>query len=415
MKNPKAVLSLDAILFVTLAINYLINTSTKIANIIFISIIIFCLFIYLIVDHASKVRPNRITLKLKTLTFLGIVFLLIYVPALGLIITRQKGLDPVLTVDGAIMTEEAAKRLLEFKNPYAISYQEVLKNWPYDVGGVTTNPTYDHYPYLPTIVAINAIFYGVLQPIFGFFDTRFVSLLFLTATIILIFKYTRLPQNKLLFATVFLFNPIFISSFLWGLNDIYLLFFILMTAYLLKAKKFVHALIALALACSIKIFAWLLAPFVILYLYHVKKTNRSGKISFLTKFAQPGLFVFATLTLPFFLTSPKDFLEDIFVYSSSFTTIGGFGFSELLYQFGAISNRNSTIPFEIIQILVGIPLLLVLFYLQNKNNTIGQVLINYSILLLPMLYFARNLNHNYLAYFAQIVIITFFVSSEEFS
>ncbi|MBI2327843.1 DUF2029 domain-containing protein [Candidatus Curtissbacteria bacterium] len=413
-KTVESVLSLDAILFTILAFQYLITSTAKVTSYIFISTIIACIIFYLLIDHYSKIKLTRFAFKLKNITFFLIVLLLIYIPAIKLISIRMDNTSPILIVDGAIMVEEASKKLLEFKNPYSISYQDALANWPYKVGDIKRNPTVDHFPYLPAIVIINSAGYLIFQNILGFFDTRIISLIFLTCSLYLIFRFTKLPQKKIVFATLVAFNPLFISSFLWGLNDIYIVFFILATTYALKAKKYQLAIALFAIASAIKQLAWPLAPFLFFYLANLDKKAPVDKIKFLLQSSKYAGVLFAVVVLPFVIQNPKNFWDDIWIFSSDTTVLSGYGFSEILYNMGIIQSRSAYFPFGLLQILIAVPATLILLWRQKKNNKIGQVLLNYSLLLFLLLYFARNLNHNYIAYLSTLVTITFFVSSEEF-
>lgn len=408
----KTVLSLDAILFTVLTMQYVVISSLTVPNAIFITAAILCVLLYLLVDFYAQIKLTSYSYKLKTIFFLLVVFLLIYLPTLKLIQLKYAGQSQILEADGAIMTEEAAKELLEFKNPYTISYKDILKDWPYKVAGITENPTLEYFPYLPAIVIINSIGYLVTYPLLGFFDTRIISLIVLSGSIFLIFKNTKKAQNKLLFATLFLFNPIFITSFLWGQNDIYLLFFILAAAYSLKTKRVSLALLMLTIACTIKQFAWILVPFMLFYVLNLKKGRLSKKIRFVFNSSKLALIYLVLFTLPFIIAGPGDFVKDI-LFPASGTVLGGYGLAGLLYSLKIIQDRTIEFPFLTIQLLLSIPIFFLLLKIQKRNNTLQQVFFNYSVLLLIILYFGRFVNHNYLAYFSELAIITFFLKGQE--
>jgi len=78
-----------------------------------------------------------------------------------------------------------------------------------------------------------------------------------------------------------------------------------------------------------------------------------------------------------------------------------------------VKSRGADFPFFLLQFIIILTLGSLLIYLQTKKNSLGHVLINYLILLLPLWYFSRILNYNYLGYFSIILTLTFFIANDD--
>src|SRR3989344_2710367 len=241
------IISADAVIFSILAVRYIVTSAQESPTIYFSSVVLFCIFFYVLVDYLFIKKQNSFFYKAKLYTFLAVTFLLIYVPAGFIIFDTHVNNNQNYTSDGAILSEKAAKTFLRGKNPYEENFSDVLSNWPYQAGEIKVNPTIDHFPYLPMYAIINSVAFVLTNPLFGFFDIRFVSLIFLSLTILLIFRTKNEKSDKFLFSILILFNPVFLPTFLWGLNDIYVFLPVLLTVHFLNQRKIGLAMISLAL------------------------------------------------------------------------------------------------------------------------------------------------------------------------
>ena len=415
--NRTHIISLDTIIFVILALRYLISVGEKSPNPIFFSLLLLCIFIYVLIDY----NPFNINLKSqtksKTFAFFIITFILIYIPTIYLITTRHSTRNTTYTVDSAIQVEQSIKYLLSGVNPYSADYEPVLKDRPSYIDGTLYTQAYQHYVYLPFLTLINIPGYLLMTHLIGFFDLRMMSLVMLTLTIFLIFKFTKIANNKLIFLTLVLYNPIFLNSFLWGLNDVYVIFFVLTTIYMLREKHTFLAMIFLAFAATTKQPTWPLIPFIFSYLFLQQAGKLKDKFAKTVKKIVPFIFVTSMILVPFLLWDIQAFWQDIWLFISggisTSTLIIGFGFSELLVYLDIVKSRGADFPFFILQFIIILTLGSLLIYLQTKKNSLGHVLINYLILLLPLWYFSRILNYNYLGYFSIILTLTFFIANDD--
>lgn len=411
------IISLDTTVFVILALRYLILVGEKSPNPIFFSVILVCIFVYILTDYNPFNINFKAQMKLKTFVFLILTLILIYIPTVYLITTRHLAKSANYTVDSAVQVEQSIKYLLSGVNPYSADYGQVLRESPSYIDGVLYTQAYKHYVYLPFLTLVNIPGYLLMTFLIGFFDLRMMSLIILTPTIFLIFKFTKIAKNRLIFLTLFLYNPIFLNSFLWGLNDIFLIFFVLAAIYSLREKHNFLAMIFLAVAATTKQPVWPLIPFVFTHMVFQKKGKLKSKLVRTSKEIILFVLITSTIILPFLIWNFRDFWDDTWLFISggiaTSTTIIGFGFSELMVYLGIIKNRFGNFPFFFFQIPIILTLGSYLIYRQSKSRSISGILINYLILLLPLLYFSRILNYNYLGYFSVVLTFAYFIASDE--
>lgn len=413
--QPKSILSIDAIILVILVIRYLLTIAERFPNPFFYSVILISTFIYLLADHNYMYNLDSSSLKIKTWIFFLFTFILIYLPVFYLISIRHVSQTAIYVNDGVALTELASKYLLLGKNPYLQTYEPVIKDWPYLVDGLTQNPAIYHFAYLPGLLLISTIG-SVIGNLVGFYDFRIMLMISLTISIYLIYRFTKNTDNKFLFLTLFLYNPLFLTSFIWGLNDILVLTFILATIYSLKADKLLLSSIFLGLSFTIKQSAWPILPFIFGYLFFKTRGSLYKKAINSFKILLPGLIIFVVLTLPFVLWNPKSFWDDTVLYlvggSATSLPINSFGLSEILIYTKVIGSRTDNFPFILFQLLATLPMFGWLFFLQKKRNNLGQLLFNYGLLLIVIWYFSRIFHHNYLAYLSVILTFAYFTSKD---
>ena len=65
---------------------------------------------------------------------------------------------------------------------------------------------------------------------------------------------------------------------------------------------------------------------------------------------------------------------------------------------GAVTNRFAQWPFQLLELLLAVPVLLWFIYRQMRVNTIANACWSYGIFLLIFFYGSRFLNENYLGY-----------------
>ena len=242
----------------------------------------------------------------------------------------------------------------------------------------------------------------------------------------------RRPADKLGVVMVIGLNPILASDVIFGQNDSFVLFWIVLAIWLLRlgetrGKAWVGALsaAALGLACASKPTAWFLVPFWALYLLRDEwgvdegrfRRMHEGKrwLGALTRRAWPLAVVFVLVVGPWFVWDPAAMLDDIWRWSAGTADapyqIRGWGLSNFVLAFNLVPDRLAYWPFWIPEILIITPVLAALLWRQTRHNTPGAVLYHYVLLLLAFFYVSRFLNENYLGYLLAVFALAYF--SEE--
>jgi hypothetical protein len=344
--------------------------------------------------HISHRILFNLKLGLATLT----VFLVVVLPATLWMLRRQATAPWEYIHDSAIQTEESIKYLLGGKNPYTENYLITpLAQWPHKVHGLEENPALYHNVYLPFTFLFSIPFYVLVKYVAGWYDQRLVYLFLFVCTLWPLMKHAAKPTRKLSLLIVFGLNFLAAPYMVDGRNDIFVMFWLILSTYLLQENRITLSALALGLACASKQTAWLFVPFFLTYVWG--KAPSSGKRTSLRK-AYPLLLVPVLVILPFLLWDAAAFLDDTYFYlsgqaASSFP-IAGFGFGGLLLTFGFIRDRTVYFPFILFQAAFCLPLLAILLRKQLSSNSVRQCWLGYGLLLLTFAFFSRFFHDNYL-------------------
>ena len=92
--------------------------------------------------------------------------------------------------------------------------------------------------------------------------------------------------------------------------------------------------------------------------------------------------------------------------------ISGYGFGKLLNQLGFIKDVHKYYPFEIWQLLIGLPLMIILLVFLKKQPNIKRLIIVYGIFLFVYWYFSRYFNNSHLAYLSVIFLTSYYWPEE---
>ena len=348
--------------------------------------------------------------------FIGLllVIILLYVGGLTSAIgNRYKSSTWAFVHDSVLQNEVAGRFLLLGRNPYVENYiGSGLENVPYDEGdGREENPALHHLASLPLPLLINAHPQILFAKIFGFYDGRYSYYLVLGLFIFIVAKFFKISTVRNLFFILFFLNPLTARFFIEGRSDFLISFLLFATVYALFQKHYRLAGIVYALAVVSKLTAWILIPFIAIYLYK-NKDLKSFK-----QFFGPVLLISVLLIVPFLVWDFHAFVEDNFLYLGGGGTgnypITGYGFSQILLNLGIIDSPYAKFPFWITQAIVGIPLLIYLMKRQIAANTLGNMVMSYGIFLFVIWYFSHHFNDSYFIFLTQIFTISFFVLLNE--
>jgi hypothetical protein len=367
-------------------------------------------------DRFNEVKVQRAKLVLVWL----IVVSTVVAQSVLLILLRQATGPANYTHDGGVIqTEEALKYVLAGKNPYVEDYV----NTPMAEWGLDYKTALYHYPYLPWTFLFSAPFYLFSQAVLGWYDQRFVYLLLFVITLLLAPRLAQKRADKLGLVMVLGLNPIMGIDVIFGQNDSFVLFWIVLALWLLqlsrekgKDKKWgvVLSVISFGLACASKPTAWFLAPFYFLYLLRgedISPENLRRVAIPLLRRVVPFTVVLTVLVLPFAVWDWGALVDDVWGWASGVAEvpyqIRGWGFANLILALGLVKSKLDYFPFWIPELLICLPLLFFLLWKQVRTNTLGAVLYGYSALMLVFFYFSRFLNENYLGFILAFVALAY--------
>ncbi|MCX7840921.1 MAG: hypothetical protein N2559_15915, partial [Anaerolineae bacterium] len=141
----------------------------------------------------------------------------------------------------------------------------------------------------------------------------------------------------------------------------------------------------------------------------------SGWMMIVRRVFVPTIIFVSLLTifvLPFFLWDTDAFIEDVFRYpagsSAHLHPIRSVGFSGLALSFGWISQHQASFPFERLQMLFGIPTLIVLLCFLSVQPSMTRFWLCSAILTLVVGFLGRVFNDNHLGYVLSLALLGIF-------
>jgi 4-amino-4-deoxy-L-arabinose transferase-like glycosyltransferase len=332
---------------------------------------------------------------------------------------------------GVIQTEATIEYLLTGINPYAADYLDT----PMAAWGTEYRTALYHYPYLPWTFIFSTPFYLLSNATLGWFDQRFVYLLLFAVTLVLGRSLARRRDGKLAVVMLMGLNPVLASDVIFGQNDSFVLFWVVLALWLLRlaetrgATGAVRPLsaAALGLACASKPTAWFLVPFWLLYLLRDElgfKGNAKQLLSWvrhwldmLARHAWPLVLMFVLVVGPWFVWDPAAIFDDVWRWSAGTTDmpyqIRGWGLSNFILALNLVPDRLAYWPFWIPEALITTPLLIILLWRQARRNTLGTMLYGYVVVLFGFFYVSRFLNENYLGYLLALFALAHFAEGME--
>lgn len=324
------------------------------------------------------------------------------------------------THDGAVEVEESVKFLLKGKNPYTENYF----NTPMEnMGGLPqmdfVNPALYHLVYLPFNTFFSIPFFIISDLLIHQFDVRIVYIFIFLLFIATILKWPdKSLRRKLVFLSIFAINPLFMMFFIEGRNDIFVFAWTVLAIYFLEQKKYFYSSLALAFAATSKHSSWFILPFYFSYLYYLEANKAAiwQKIKNIYKKTYLFFAASAIIIIPFLIWDYASFADDIFKYANGTAymsyPITGFGFSQLILQLGLVKSPNDYWPFWIPQVIFSLPLLYILLKMQKNNNTLAQMVFNYSLLLMTFWLFSRFFNDNYIGFLTMLLFFAIFLGKK---
>ena len=327
-----------------------------------------------------------------------IVAVFVVVPTIASIVLRETGKSYTYVHDGALMIEEASRKLLAGHNPYATDYLDTpLYYWP-----MVNNPALYHLTYFPFLFLVTIPFVWLFDHVGLFWDQRYLYLPAFVATLAVLPLLARRNEYRIALVALVGLNPQLFPFVIEGRNDFFVLFFLFVGIALLQRERRALGSLAVAAAAAAKLHALFLLPFVVVYLIATRRPRTIGQaLRALTPMIPAAVFLLVTFA-PFLVNDWNAFYDDVVQYNAGGAAwtypISGMGFSALLLSLGAIQYRQADFPFAAIEIAVATPIALYTMYRLWRDPTIARMLWGYALTLLAFLFFGRYFQGNYLGY-----------------
>ncbi|MHB8632253.1 MAG: hypothetical protein ACYC9W_10035 [Candidatus Limnocylindria bacterium] len=334
---------------------------------------------------------------------LGLILIVFVIaPTVASIVLRETGKPYTYIHDGALMIEEAARKLLAGHNPYATDYLDTpLYYWP-----MVNNPALYHLTYFPFLFLITVPFVWAFDHLGVFWDQRYLYLPAFVATLAILPPLLKRTDHRIALVALVGLNPQLFPFVIEGRNDFFVLLFLFAGILLLQRERRAWGSLAIAAAAGAKLHAFVLLPFVAVYLVATRKPATVGQALRALSPTIPAIAFLAITFTPFLVNNPNAFYDDIVRYNSGGAAwtypISGLGFSALLLWLGVIPYRQADFPFAAIEAAVATPIALYTLHDLWRRPTMPRMLTGYALTLLVFLFFGRYFQGNYLGYVAAI-------------
>jgi len=388
------------------------NWLTDPISLLLITLTFTLLGIYLLVDAFRARLSQRTAFGLKLILVLGIVTTTVVAQSSYLVLMRHATGPAAFAHDGGVIqTEEAVNMFLQGRNPYTEDYLDTpVAEW-----GLEQRTALYHYPYLPWTFVASAPAKVVFDRWLGWYDQRFLYLALFALTMVLLPQLAATYGDALLLTMIVGLNPIMGSDIIFGMNDSFVLPWLVLGIWLLQRRRCLGASLMMGLAWASKSTSWFLLPFYVLYLAR----GARGLPAILHQAARrlwPAAAVFLLLVLPFAVWDAPSLVDDIWAWSAGTSTtpyqIRGWGLSNLVLALGLVPDRQAYFPFWIAQLLVCLPLLLAALRWQAQRNTLGRMLYGFAVLFGAYSFFSRFFNENYAGFLLALLALAAFAATD---
>ncbi|OGG29745.1 hypothetical protein A2973_04300 [Candidatus Gottesmanbacteria bacterium RIFCSPLOWO2_01_FULL_49_10] len=328
-------------------------------------------------------------LYVRLFLLLAIISMMVVYPTLSIMALRRKSPAYSFVSDSALQIEIAGRYILLGLNPYDSTYVNTdLAQWNYrDDAGNTINPALYTTVYPPLLLLSSAAQYAILSRFLGWSDIRILYLIAFVSVVALAIYRFRVTSRLFLFLALGIANPLFVSNFTQGANDIVPLALLLWAVFSIDRQRYLVAGTLLGLAFASKQTAWLSLPFILYYVWrmHHKKPFFLTSISFLVSSS--------IVYIPFLVWNAPSLIRSLFLYVAASPAshvpihpIEGIGLSMLLYKLHVIPTLYSSFPFWILQsialVAVGIA-----FLHANKTHVTSRSVLWYIALCSTVVWF----------------------------
>ena len=340
----------------------------------------------------------RFTTRGRVLHLAAILAVFVVVPTIASIVLRETGKPYTYIHDGAIMIEEAGRKLLHGQNPYVADYLDTpLFYWP-----MVNNPALYHLTYFPSLFLVTTPFVWLFDRLGIFWDQRYLYLPAFVATCGVAPLLVRGAAQRLSLAALVGLNPQLFPFVVEGRNDFFVLLFLFGGVVLLQRERRTLGALAIAAAAAAKLHALFILPFILVYLLATRRPHTVREALQTVRPLLPAVVLLAVTFVPFLLNDWNAFYDDVVRYNAGGAAwtypISGVGFSALLLALGVIEYRQADFPFAPIEVAVAAPIAVWALIRLWHAPSIAMLLGGYALTLLAFLFFGRYFQGNYLGY-----------------
>lgn len=371
------------------------------------TLLVLCALAYFLLDALLLLRRHPLAAARAKW---GLVFtattILLALPIIHFAIARHASGDPALFAHdgGVVATEVAADLVLSGRNPYAASFHGTpLERHVYG----SRNPILEHYPYPPGNFLLAIVLAPPARLLIGWYDQRLVTLL--SAVLLLVVLATRsgCGARARLLALVLLLNPVSLSWAIEGDNDLPFVVLVALSAFLIQGGSRRSGLATLGIACCMKQFAWLFAPYFLIAARNRPPSHADGAAAKDLGLTARALWLLSpaiVLIVPFLAWDPIAFLTDTVRYHAGDVPnpypLGGTpgrGLSNLILALGLVRNNTDGFPLGVFHLFVSLPIgSALLLRLARGDRRASEALRASAILALAVAFCSRSLQENYL-------------------
>lgn len=309
------------------------------------------------------------------------------------------------THDIILQLESAIRYVTRGKNPYKETYFGTpMESWHYSEDGKdAVNPALYHFVMPPGYLLSAYPFYFVSMRTLGYFDGRMPLLAALVGLLFILFVWMKDKSIARLAIILTAFNPATVDYLIEGRSDFQVLFWFILTLFLLDKKHIFWSAITFAFALMTKQTVWFAFPVLFGYIWVNYQKNRVKQI---ITFSLISGFVSFGFMLPFLLWDWRAFIDSVVFYLSGNSVhsypISGYGLGMLLMGWGVIRNIHDTYPFAVWQALLGIPAIAAGIWWITKSKNMSTVIIVHAATLFVVWYISRYFNNSHVGYLATL-------------
>ncbi len=300
--------------------------------------------------------------------------------------------------DSAVQTEAALAFLDAGLNPYVERYDHTplqFYQW-LDVDGFEwEDPALRYFVYLPGTLFLSYPFYKTAVSTNTLYDQR---LIYLAIYIILLFVLPHLVKStpyKLALVAAIGLNPLFTQPITVGMNDVAPFLGITIAILFLKKKRVLWASVFMGIACALKQYAWFVVPFYLFYLFESSEQQKVRNV--IVSMAIIGS-ILLVVCLPFLIWDAQAFYTDTLAFPAGqaelLYPVRGFTIGRLLMGAGIIPTFVSPFPFQLLQIIFGLPVFIMLLWFQ-RGRGISAMILAAAVFIFVFGFFSRFFHHNY--------------------